>query len=721
MKAFKKVILLLTIATYISSCAGKEVQEDISLDESPADSLSMDEGASSVEDEFEDFDGQNTSSADTAGADLEDQLDEAAETPNGGGAVEDFALDDAPPATNAAAEPPAAASEPVLPELETPPPAMEESSPVAEVEAPTEVQETIAPTEESTTSADNMSTGAPVQITGLNYKANENGGSVVIDANGPISYTTRFNSDLKQMIIEVDNATLPDRLKRTLNTRDIRGSIGAIDAYQNPGSTRARIVVQLRDGAEEPVVQTAGNSLVVVGGSVASNIIQGEGEIPETETTAGAGTILPVSKLEEFLVGNSKFYGKKISIEMNNMDIREALQFIMDESGLNMVISDRVEGKVSLKLRQVPWDQALVVIMRSRNLGYTRQGSVLRIATIEELRKEEEDALKLQAERQKLEPLKVRMYPVSYANVADLEKKLKEFMSDRGKVVADPRTNAVVVTETEENLARVDNLIQSLDVKPPQVLIEGKIVEAKETFSRAVGVRWSAAGSDIKLGQTRRGNLNLRPNLRVNPTATGSGNLNLNLAIGTLDIFGNLEAALSLRELQEQVKVISSPRILVLTNEVANISQTQEVPVRQITQNGSSTQETFQFKPLSLKMEVTPQVTSDGSIMMKLGVARQIRGADVGSGDSTTFSVDSREANTRVLVQNGQTAVVGGIYNSEMTSGEDGVPWLRELPIVGSLFKTSRQSRSKTELLVFITPRIVGTPDSKSGSNSRGL
>ncbi len=339
-----------------------------------------------------------------------------------------------------------------------------------------------------------------------------------------------------------------------------------------------------------------------------------------------------------------------------------------------------------------------------------------------DLKAEEDDATKLQQARKNIEPLKVRMFPVSYAKVDELEKKLKDFLGERGKVVGDVRTNALVVTDIEENLERAAKLIASLDTQPPQVLIEGKIVEASESFTRNIGVNWGASGAPIKLGSTARGPVNMTPGFSVNPSATNPGsNLNLNLMVGTLDIFGTLNAALSLQESESQVKIISSPRIMTMTNEKADISQTTEVAVKQVTQNGTATQETFQFKPLTMKLEVTPQVTADGSVIMKVSVNRQFRGGDVSGAGQGAFSVNSREANTRVLVKNGQTAVIGGIYQSDATEGATGVPWLREIPVVGWLFKTQNVTKDKNELLVFLTPRILGQVGEGASSPAQEL
>lgn len=718
MKGFIRLLILSAMIASLTSCASRPVEDDLSLDgaESSGEEVAAsDSGSSEDFSDFEETDADKQAKSEQAPPASQDDQDLSIEEEvnQAEGVDKKEEAKQEPQQEQAAAEPPPPADMPqetnptedpfadsgIADNPPTPP-----AEPVQTETIPSPVQET-APTVAAPT-------GAPANITDLQFKANESGGTIIVQGDKPLTYTTRANPDLHQYIIEVNNAILPEKLKRSLNTRDIKGSVGAIDAYQNPGSNTARFVIQLREGVGEPTVQSEGNSLLVVASGAGSTEVAGEPiQVQGSEAETGDGQILPSQNLTEFLAGNNKFYGKKISIETNNMDIRDALNFITEESGVNMVISEDVKGAVSLKLRQVPWDQALVVIMKAKKLGYTRQGNVLRIAPQQDLRAEEDDATKMAQARKNIEPLKVRMFPVSYARVEELEKKIKDFLGDRGRVVGDVRTNALVVTDIEENLERVAKLILSLDTQPPQVLIEGKIVEAKESFTRNIGVNWGASGSPIKLGSTARGPVNMNPSFNVNPGANTPGNLNFNLAIGTLDVFGTLQAALSLSESEEQVKIISAPRIMTMTNEKADINQTTEVPVRQVTQNGTATQETFQFKPLTLRLEVTPQVTADGSVIMKVLVNRQFRGADVSSAGQGAFAVNSREANTRVLVKNGQTAVIGGIYQSDATDGEAGVPWFRELPFVSYLFKTKNISKEKSELLIFLTPRIVGQLD----------
>ncbi|UYL08962.1 type IV pilus secretin PilQ [Bdellovibrio sp. SKB1291214] len=727
MNGFIRFMIVAAMIASLTSCASRPAQDDLSLDDTMdssagadlslddsggdgSDVVADDSSASSAEatpsesgatDEFADFDNSPEDQAHQAGqtqpqsGNLEDEFDQAEGSTPQQASQEPVAPADAGPVEM----PPIVDTETGAPQVADVP----EQPPMEEPAAP--AQE-IPQTQPSTPVAANQS--APATITDLQFKANDNGGTIIVQGNRPLTFTTRSNPDLHQYIVEVDNAILPDRLKRSLNTKDIRGAVGAIDAYQNPGSTKARIVVQLREGVSEPAVQNEGNAvLIVAAGSAPTSVASGPQSAPadDTNAIAGDGKILPNQNLTEFLTGNTQFYGKKISIETSNMDIRDALNFITEESGVNMVISDDVKGAVSLKLRQVPWDQALVVLMRARKLGYTRQGNVLRIAQLNDLRTEEDDAAKLALARKNTEPLKVRMFNISYARVEDLEKKLKDFLGERGRVVGDPRTNSVVVTDIAENLDRAAKLILSLDTQPPQVLIEGKIVEASERFTRSVGVNWNVSGQAISLGNTQRGPVNMTPRFNINPAMAQGGNFNFNVDVGTLDIFGSISAALSLSEAESKVKTLSSPRIMTMSNEPAYITQTTEVPVRQVTITGNSSQVTYQFKPLSLRLDVTPQVTADGSVMMKVKVARQVQGATQADG---SFSTNTREADTRVLVKNGQTAVIGGIYVSDATEGDEGVPWLREIPFIGNLFKLQNSSKEKSELLVFLTPRVTG-------------
>jgi len=644
---------------------------------------------------------------------------EAAPPPAEQAPSDDFAqFDDStppPPAVEPAPkeEPPAVATEPTpAPEEEAaePAPAPEAPAPPVAEEAP--APETPAPVAAAT---------QKVHIKDIRYQANDGGGTVVIQADGPMTFQTRVNEDTHQFVIEIPNARLPAKLKRSLNTKDMTGAIGAIDAYQSQGTSTARIVVQLRDGASEPTVNVEGNALLVTEGTAA---VSSAPVAKNGEATPAQSQILNSQSLQEFLTGNMQFFGKKISLETSEMDIRDVFKLIADESGVNLVLSDEVKGTISLKLRQVPWDQALVMIMKAKKLGYTRSGNVIRIASLADIRTEEDDAVKLAMAKKATDPLTVRLIPVSYAKIDDLKTQVTPFLSERGKVVGDTRTSSLVISDIADNIDRVVKLVQSIDVPPPQVLIEGKIVEATDTFQRSLGVQWNASGQPAILGHNGQGsNITSMASIGITPgTAGGSGATAgiLNFQLGTLDILGSLSATLSLYEDQGIVKVLSSPRILTLQNEPAEISQSEEIPLIQSNLvQGSGTTTNVTFKPIKLRLAVVPQITNDGAVIMAVDVLREFAGAIVDK-PSQARPVNSRAAKSKVLVKNGQTAVIGGIYQSDMTQDDTKVPWLGDIPVLGWLFKSESVTKDKSELLIFLTPRILGQADSQAPTSTSG-
>ncbi len=555
------------------------------------------------------------------------------------------------------------------------------------------------------------STSDQTEIQSVQFKAHETGGTLIVQGNRPMTFSTRKNPENNQLILEIRNAILPDKFKRPLNMKDMQGSIGAVDAYQELGSTTARFVVQLRAGAPSPFVITEGNTLLVVAdplpqltaalspGSVQKDLSKGS----STGEKGTSDQILTSRTLQEFLAGNTKFYGKKISLETNSMPVRDALRFISEEAGVNMIIADNIQGNVSLKLREVPWDQAFIVIMKTKDLGYVRQGNVLRIATLNDLKKEEEAAIALTTARLKVEPLVVKVFPINYAKVDDLATKLKDFLSERGKATGDVRTNTVVITDVPQNLERISQLVQSLDTQPPQVLIEGRIIEATDSFQRQLGVNWFAGGSNAgyRLGQSSNADIVVRPTLNIQTGVAASSSLNLNLS--TFDILGNINATLSLNELENKIRTLSSPRIVTLSNEKATINQKISIPIPTIQTTAAGTQTTYAFRDLELKLEVTPQITSNASVIMNIVVKREIQGARI----NDQLSVESREASTKVMVRNGQTSVIGGVYQNDLNELNQGVPVLKDIPVLGSLFRTKNTDTRRTELMIFLTPRIV--------------
>lgn len=642
-----------------------------------------------------------------------ESLDSAEPTKSGG---DDFAAFDEPPKDQAAKQvpPPEVIQEQPAPVPEeapapvvdnSPPPTVEEPTPVAAAEPPAQV----------------ASSERPAQIRRILYKANDSGGTVAIEADKELTFTTRVNANTNQFVIEIPNAKLSAKARRSLNTRDFAGSIGAIDPYQGPGSTTARIVIQLRPNSAEPVVQAEGNMLLVVSSKleaatpppaqVAATATEGEEEAGTGES--GQETkVFSSGSLDEFLGSNQKFYGKKISIEVNDAEISDIFKFLSEESGVNFVIADDVKGKISIKLKQVPWDQALVVIMKSKKLGYQRSGQVLRIAKMADLKQEEEDFSKVAKAKQTTLPIEVKIIPVSYAKVDDLLKQISPFLSERGKAIAESRTSAIVISDIQEVIERIKKLIISLDVAPSQVLIEGKVVEARETFQRFIGVNWTTTGDSIDLGSASRGR-KISSNMGQHTVAAGatSGIGTFNFSIGTLDFLGDFSASLGLSEQTGDVKVLSSPRILTLHNEPAEISQVSQLPIVTSTISGSIVTPKVDYKNVNLKLSVTPQITNDASVILAVDVMREFAG-ELAEQTTGARAINSRAAKTKVIVKNGQTAVIGGIYQNDATDSENKVPLLGDIPVLGWLFKNKTTTNEKNELLIFLTPRIVAQADS---------
>lgn len=562
---------------------------------------------------------------------------------------------------------------------------------------------------------DELSADAFVRVTGLDYKANENGGTIVIQTSGPAKFKTQENASNNQYIVELENAELPSQFQRPYNTKEFSGAVGMINAYQRPGTNKVRIIVQLKKATPVSVVQE-GNSLVVVpGAAVASTPVP---EIHESSSSSHSNTngktsaaahsdeeapqekpiALNSKTLDEFLMGDTKFYGKNISIEILDGELRDVINFISEESGVNLVLSDEVKGKISVKLRQIPWDQALIVIMQTKQLGYIRQGNILRISTLANIRAETDSAKQLLDAQKQLEPLKVKVFPISYAKAKDLEPQAQGFLSSRGSAKADDRTNNLVVKDIAENVIKIEKLLARLDTQTPQVYIEGKIVESKTANSRELGISWSDASE---------------------------GNVGLNLVTGSFTRSGmlSLDAKLGLLESDDKVKVLSSPRIVTLDNQTANIEQATQFPtyIQTIDDQTKQKTTTVEYKTVKLSLNVTPQITADGGVILKTEILREFAGAvDTRAGDTGARPLNSRSAKSTILVDNGSTAVLGGIYSTDNTQGNTGIPLLRKIPILGYLFGQDKVTYDKNELLIFLTPRVINKDKAFTGTISEG-
>ena len=698
MMRFSKLwVLLFCTVLLITNCTNKATDDsDSSTAESSADA-EISDAASDSELDSDSTDTQAKSDEFENEEFSEDELDEEVEP----------AQEQAQKAQQEPVEPVEpqnqAQQEPPIEDTTPPPAAIVEPAPMAEA----------AP-----------ATTGTATILDIRYLANQNGGTVVIETSEPVSYQTRMNADTNQYIVEIAGAELPAKLKRPYLMKDFGGSFAAINAYQTAGSPTARVVIQLKSAGGEPVVQQEGSQLVVIPSghtNVAHNETpeaQGAAE-PEAANASSTGTggVLESRSLDEFLMGNNKFYGKEISIQVKDGDIRDVLNFIAEESGINMVLSEDVKGTVSLKMRKVPWDQALVTVMRAKKLGYVRQGNVIRISGLDSLQQETEASRKIIESQKQMAPLRVKVLPVSYGKVEELVGRVQTFLSpNRGAVIADPRTSTLIVTDTDEVLTKITRLIKELDIAPAQVMIEGKIVEASETFSQTLGVNWGLSGSPVTLssgGGVNGSPINLRPSLGVNPidqNILDASMFRLGLTLGKLDVLGNLSATLAMAERDSLVKIISSPRVVTINKEKAQITQKGEQITVGSIRDLNTTTTTVTRTPVVMDLSVTPQITSDGGVIMEVEVKREFAGA-LEDTATRARAINSRSAKTKILVKNGQTTVIGGIYQNDATNAETGVPYLKDIPVLGWLFKSKSIDSQKNELLIFLTPRILNIED----------
>ena len=572
-------------------------------------------------------------------------------------------------------------------------------------------------------------------INDVAFKSNDSGGALMIHANQPLEYTTRLNSQTNQIVIEVQNVVVPAKFKRPLNTKDMSSSIGHVDVYQQAKSNIARFVIQLRPNAEQPLIQPEGDSLMIVGSRITSTqnasdqklmtkntesqykINNDPGTSVEVNSDLTNESIMNTTDMEEYLANNTKFYGKKISIETTDINIKDVLKFISEESGVNMVFDDSINGNISLKLRKVPWDQAFVLILKSKGLSYRRQGTVLRIATNDTLVKEEKIALELKDSKTAVEPMVVKNFSINYADIAELEIKLKDFISSnekdgkaKGRITSDKRTNTMIVTETTSKLKQVEALIRALDTQPQQVMIEARIIEASEAFNKSLGTNWGL-NRGVAFGTARTptniGNpwadpdpIKISPAFGYTSPQSKDGAMAGSLWLGKLGVLGDLDVQLRLDETEDRIKILSSPRITVLTNTLASINQSFKLAssVASTTANGVTTSET-KFVDVGVKLNVTPQISNLGTVRMLIDVTR--------TGQQPGGTTNSRDMKTEVIVKSGDTSVIGGVFQSDVVQSKNGVPGLKDIPILGTFFRGSSEAHTKTELMVFVTPKIL--------------
>jgi len=539
-------------------------------------------------------------------------------------------------------------------------------------------------------------------------------GRVIIDLS-----SNQIGVDVRQqgqnIIVDFTHASLPDVLRRRLDVTDFGTPITTVSTISQGNNVRMTI---------EP-----------------------KGLWEHSAYQSDAQLVIEVKPIKEdpnkLTQGTQGYRGEKLSLNFQNVEVRAVLQVIADFTGLNIITSDTVSGNLTLRLKDVPWDQALDIVMQAKGLDLRKNGSVLWIAPKDELLTKEKLELEQKAQIADLEPLRTETYQLNYQKAESFKTVFgldgaadskNRILSKRGSAVIDPRTNQLFVTDIPSKQEEIRKLVQKTDIASRQVLIEARIVEAKDTFSKNLGAKLgfldlrNARGGDAGYqvsGNTRAavtGNLlgvgeqtgqavvtseSFIPNTQFVNMPAGSlngvnpGSLAISLFSAAANRFLNLE--LSALEADGIGKIVSSPRVVTADQLKAIIEQGTEIPYTSATSSGATA---VSFRKAVLKLEVTPQITPDGNIILEVDVNKDSVGTVLG-GSTGGVSIDTKHVKTQVLVENGGTVVLGGIFASQENNSVTKVPVLGDIPLVGNVFKATSRSTEKTELLIFITPKIV--------------
>jgi type IV pilus assembly protein PilQ len=597
----------------------------------------------------------------------------------------------------------------------------------------------------------------PVQVYGVQFDAQEGGDRVVILSSAPADYELAQH-DPDTVVVRIHGAAI-DPAAAVRIAPEQPGPVSLVTAFAQPEAEEpeVRVVISRAPGLEPKVAQQGtmiflefprGNEVAaglpllqdtdsaaaspgeLAGGEAAPSSVpakalaqtgkQGVSEVPAAiEPSGGAVEILR----EGGLVNGKQYTGRRISLDFKDVEIDDVLRLIAEVSDLNIIAGDEVDGQVTIRLVDVPWDQALDVILLTKALGFVRVGSVLRIAPSQQLAAEEEARLHERRAKEKLEDLVVKLQPVNYADVGEMAKMVKRLLTARGTVDIDARTNTIILKDISSVIAEATALIKAIDTQTPQVLIEAKIVEANLDFSRELGSVWGFgiqpfedAWDDTSGFRRDAGSrdLRFRPNNGefadnalsvINPITSLSNGL-LDVGAFLLDGKFNLDLQLQAAESSGEGKVISSPRIVTLDNREASIEQGVSIPF-QTFENGDAK---LEFIDAVLRLVVTPHITADRSIIMKIAVQRNAPDDSVHTPTGSP-AIAKNEAETETLVKDGQTLVIGGIYVINKAERESRVPYLHQIPILGRAFRNSEVRDIRKELLVFVTPRIVINPE----------
>lgn len=545
---------------------------------------------------------------------------------------------------------------------------------------------------ETDASAERSAAALPRQpeVTSIDFRRGEDGVGQLDLALDRAGVAAEVSGQGRQVSVSLPGVTLPDDQYQTLDVSDFGTAVQRIVPRRSADGVTFDIVAS---DAVEPLVTQNGRRFTIE--------LTSSGSIERPETDSGPS-----------------YAGHRITLDFQDIPVRDVLSIIAEESGLNVIASDGVQGNVTLNLTDVPWDQALDLVLRNHGLSARREGNVMMVAPTGELANLQRQTLETREQTKQLAPLTTEFVQIRYAKAEDLAALLRGgegvgMMSERGRVTVDPRTNTLILQDTREQLDAIRRTIEQLDVPVRQVQIEARIVIARDSATRELGVNWGMSangGRHFDLGGAADGDASTVPTTSDDPDTYGGGlAVDLGNAVNPASAFsfgyvsGDILIDLELRALESEGKsqTISQPKVITANQRTAIIKQGQEVPYQEASSSGATSTE---FKEAVLSLEVTPQITPDDRIIMDL----RINNDDI---SDTRYdgapAIDTNEIQTQVLVNNGETVVLGGILTSEQLRTLFKTPFLGDLPVIGNLFRYTQNSNEKVELLVFITPKII--------------
>ncbi|HSQ86529.1 MAG TPA: type IV pilus secretin PilQ [Desulfobacterales bacterium] len=552
----------------------------------------------------------------------------------------------------------------------------------------------------------------PAWVNRIDFSSEKDGKStIIIGTSIPAKYDlTKINE--KRLLLNLYHSKLPDYRKRPLITTRFESAVDRIIPFQTPAmKDKSGFIIELRQSVPYSIERTANLLFLHFEASSISPKPLDKAKLPPWEKVM-TQTVAQTEPAEMETAGKKKivtkkgqYTGEKIALNFFETDIKNVFRILMDVSGKNFAIDKDVTGKVTLSFdKPVPWDQVLDLVLKMNRLGMVYEGDIVRIATLKSLKAEEEErqamfAAKQKAKEQKkaLSPLVTEYIPINYANAkADVLPHIVP-TPGRGSITVDTRNNQIIITDIAEKVKQAKEIVKEIDKVTPQVMIEARIVQADDTFTREIGTSWAISGTrtDGNLGGTLGFDMSA-----TNPPTNSLGAIGIQFTRLIGNTFQVVDARLQASETEGNSKIISAPKILTLDNKAAKIKQGLAYPYNKLDADGNTTTE---FKDIALELEVTPHITPDQRVSMKIVVKNN----EIGNVINNQISFTTKEAYTELLVDDGDTIVIGGIRKTTKINGESGLPYLRKIPVLGWLFKTNSDTDNLEELLIFITPRVV--------------